>query len=92
MPHDVVTVWVTTVRGLFLSRKDCKIIFVLLTRRDVKMIGFTRVLFSFLFLFFFFFAFFMDQGVAEKRGYYSAILTDKAWKIKVLLYGKNISL
>ena len=36
MPHDVVTVWVTTVRGLFFCREDSKIIYVLLTKREVK--------------------------------------------------------
>ena len=37
MPHDVVTVWVTTVRGFFFCREDSKIIYVLLTKREVKM-------------------------------------------------------
>ena len=36
MPHDVVTVWVTTVRGLFFCKEDSKIIYVLLTKREVK--------------------------------------------------------
>ena len=40
MPHDVVTVWVTTVIGLFFSREDSKIIYVLLTEREVKMAGY----------------------------------------------------
>ena len=58
--------WFGFIKAFDTGRKDCKIIYVLLTRREVKMIGFTRVLFSFLF-FFFFFAFFMDQGVVEKN-------------------------
>ena len=40
MSHDVVTVWVTTVRGLFFCRKDSKIIYVLLTKREFKMTGY----------------------------------------------------
>ena len=36
MPHDVVTVWVTTVRGFFFCKEDSKIIYVLLTKREVK--------------------------------------------------------
>ena len=36
MPHDVVTVLVTTVRGLFFCKEDSKIIYVLLTKREVK--------------------------------------------------------
>ena len=49
-----------------MSRKDCKIIYVLLTRREVKMIGFTRVLFSFLFLFFFFLRFLWTKARSKK--------------------------
>ena len=89
MPHDVVTVWVTTVIGLFFCREDSKIIYVLLTEREVKMAGYNPTSF---------FAFLWTATKSrtikteKKRGYYSAILTEKAWSIKGLSYSKNISL
>ena len=58
MPHDVVTVWVTTVIGLFFCREDSKIIYVLLTKREVKMAGYHPTSS---------FAFFMDRDETEKK-------------------------
>ena len=77
MPHDVVTVWVTTVRGFFFCREDSKIIYVLLTKREVKMTEYYPS------------SYFSRRSRGpltwRKRGLYSVILTEKAWSIKDLL-------
>ena len=59
----------------------------LLTKREVKMAGYMAK---------YFFGVFMDQNEVEvhkhgkkERGQYPAILTEQAWSIKDLLYGKK---